>query len=186
MPHIEIKFNDLVFEPKVQLYCLNPNFKCPNYNNNWACPPEAPYLEDRLSKFEKFYLIIFKLDIKSHSQSIRKKHPNFSLQRILNRIYSKRLTEKGLEMKIYRFLDNYDEYYEEKIVLWGGHCQLCYDKLKKGCSKPNGEPCRFPDKKRYSMEAIGINVDKTVKNVNIELEWPPNDFLYRFGLICFK
>lgn len=186
MPHIEITYNDLKFEPEVQKLCLNPKFKCPNYNNNWACPPEAPYLEEELARYKLFFLIFFRFDIKPYSHSLRKKHPKWTHQRILNRVYSKRLTESGLEMEIFRFLDNYEGNFSENKVLWGGHCNFCYLKLKKGCSKSDNESCRFPDDRRYSMEAVGINVDKTVRNLGFDLEWPPKKHLFRFGLMCFK
>ena len=44
----------------------------------------------------------------------------------------------------------------------------------------------YPDKKRYSMEAVGIDVTAVTKNLNIPIEWPPTNHIYRFGLICFK
>ncbi|MFW9770939.1 MAG: DUF2284 domain-containing protein, partial [Candidatus Thorarchaeota archaeon] len=50
----------------------------------------------------------------------------------------------------------------------------------------SNKPCRYPNEIRYSMEAVGIDVDKTVKKLNIKLEWPPKNYAYRFSLICFK
>ncbi|MCJ7648379.1 MAG: DUF2284 domain-containing protein, partial [Candidatus Lokiarchaeota archaeon] len=74
--------------------------------------------------------------------------------------------------------------YNEKFILWDGYCRICF-KEGKNCTYDDGIPCRYPDKKRFSMEAVGIDVDKTVKNVNIEIEWPPINYAYRFGLICY-
>ena len=69
---------------------------------------------------------------------------------------------------------------EEHILEIQGHCDFC----KWKCPNRNSPPCRAGG--LPSMEAVGINVDKTVKNLNIEIEWPPTNFIYRFGLVCFK
>ena len=47
------------------------------------------------------------------------------------------------------------------------------------------EGCRYSDKNRYSMEAVGIEVTKTVRALNFEIQWPPKNHVYRFGLVCF-
>ncbi|MHA1412798.1 MAG: DUF2284 domain-containing protein, partial [Promethearchaeota archaeon] len=49
-----------------------------------------------------------------------------------------------------------------------------------------GQPCRYPDKIRYSMEAVGINVTETVRKLNFKIEWPPKKHVYRFGVACLK
>jgi hypothetical protein len=36
------------------------------------------------------------------------------------------------------------------------------------------------------MEAVGIHVTDTVKNLNLDIEWPPTNHVYRFGLVCLK
>jgi hypothetical protein len=36
------------------------------------------------------------------------------------------------------------------------------------------------------MEAVGIYVTQTVRNLNFNIEWPPIEYVYRFGLVCFK
>jgi len=186
MPFIEIKFNDIVFDPKVQTYCVNPNFKCPNYHHNWSCPPVAPYLEEEISCFQKFFLTYFQFDLKSYIRETRSKHPNWSEERIRNRVFSKEITRKGLDIEINQFLEMSQEPFQEKIILVGGHCQICHDRRDGDCTYDSGEPCRYPDEMRYSMEAVGINVDKTVKSLNFSLEWPPKRWIYRFGLICFR
>jgi predicted metal-binding protein len=70
---------------------------------------------------------------------------------------------------------------ENNLILWDGYCRICHKEGLK-CTYDSGEPCRY--KPRYSMEAVGINVDQTVKNAGFNLEWPPKKFAYRFGLIC--
>ena len=88
--------------------------------------------------------------------------------------------------EVLNFLEKCQNNYKEKLVLWDGFCRICYNSQDKKCTYDSGKPCRYPNKKRYSMEAVGIDVTKTVKNLNFDLEWPPKDFVYRFGLVCLK
>ena len=104
----------------------------------------------------------------------------------LNDLYMKNLLRDELEKEILQFLTNFTANYEDKLVLWDGFCRLCYNKKDLGCTYDSGKPCRYPNKIRYSMEAVGIDVNKTVKNLDFKLEWPPTRFLYSFGLICLK
>ncbi|MHA2131125.1 MAG: DUF2284 domain-containing protein, partial [Promethearchaeota archaeon] len=73
-----------------------------------------------------------------------------------------------------------------KLVLLGGFCRVCYNQKDKGCTYDSGDPCRYPDRRQYSMEAVGIHVTDTVKNLNLDIEWPPTNHVYRFGLVCLK
>jgi predicted metal-binding protein len=186
MPYLEIKLGDIIFDPKVQTYCVSPNFKCPNYGHSWACPPEAPYFEERVSKFREFYLIYYQLNLNEHVKKERVKNPELSENQIKNRILIGNFLRNKLEIEIFTFLDNYQNNYDEKLVLWDGFCRVCSNEVDKGCNYDSGEPCRYPDKKRYSMEAVGIDVTKTVNKLNLNIEWPPTNYAYRFGLVCFK
>jgi len=186
MPFIEINFENIVFDPKIQTYCNNANFKCPNYSHSWACPPEAPYLEEKVSKFKKFFIIYYQVDLNKYVKKEKEKYPNRSVQRIKTSLYRKNLVRDYLEKEILKFLDEYDGDYEEKLVLWDGFCRVCYNKKDKCCTYDSGKPCRYPSAIRYSMEAVGIDVDKTVSNLDIKLEWPPVNYAYRFSLACFK
>ena len=186
MPYVEVKLKDIIFDPKVQSYCNNPKFRCPNYNHSWCCPPNAPYLEDKVSEFKKFFIIYFQFDLKFYIKEVKAKHPRRSEQRIRNMFFMKIYVSDNLEKEIFRFLKDNERNYEDKLILWDGHCRICLNKKDKGCTYDSGKPCRYPDKKRYSMEAVGLHVTNTVKNLNIDIEWPPVNHYYRFGLVCFK
>ena len=185
MPFQEIKFQDLVFDEKVQTYCANPQFKCPFYGHSWACPPEAPFLEDMVSSFKRFFLIYYEFNLRKYVKKIKEKHPNRSENRIKNSFYRKEFIRDYLEKEIIQFLENYEKPYKEKLILWDGHCRLCF---KEGeiCTYDDKQPCRYPEKLTHSMTGAGINTTSTVKNLDIDIEWPPMKFSYRFGLVCFK
>jgi predicted metal-binding protein len=186
MPYLEIKSGDIIFDPKVQTYCVSPNFKCPSYGHSWACPPVAPYLEEKISKFSKFYLIYYQFDINEYIEKEKAIHPKSSETKLKNKILIGNFLRNKLEKEIYAFLANNQKNHDEKCVLWDGYCRVCSNTVDKGCNYDSGEPCRHPDKIRYSMEAVGIDVTKMVQKLNLNIEWPPTNYVYRFGLVCFK
>jgi len=185
MPYIKISFDQITFDKQVQTYCNNPKFQCPYYGHSWTCPPEAPYLEKKVSQFKEFHLVYHQFDVESYVNKVKEKHPKRSENKIKSSIYIKSFVLDYLEKEVYDFLDKFQDNYNDKLVLWHGHCRVC-GKESKICTYDSGKQCRYPNKKRYSMEAVGINVDKTVRNLNINLEWPPVNYVYHFGLVCFK
>jgi len=186
LPFLEINLDNIIFNPKVQLYCVNSNFKCPSYGHSWACPPKAPYLEQEVSKYIKFYLIFVKFNLISYIEKQKLKNPKRNEVSIRNAFFMKNLMRDKLEQEIKLCINGQLKSYNEKLILWDGFCRLCLNKKDRGCTHDLGDPCRYPDKIRYSMEAVGIDVTKTVKNLDFNLEWPPNEFVYRFGLVCCK
>ncbi|TXT59581.1 MAG: hypothetical protein BAJALOKI2v1_190005 [Promethearchaeota archaeon] len=188
MPWKRINKKDIKFDPEVQTYCVSEQFNCPNYNHSWACPPEAPYLEEEiLQNYRKFYLVYSKMQLnqkitteqRSGNKSSRNRSKNLSSLQKYNLIRNK------IEQEIEKFLNDPPEDFEEVRVLWDGHCRICEEQGKK-CTYDEGIACRYPEKIRYSMEAVGIHVTKTVKKVDIDIEWPPRNHIYRFALICLK
>ncbi|MFX1345577.1 MAG: DUF2284 domain-containing protein [Promethearchaeota archaeon] len=186
MPFLEIKLGEIIFDPKVQTYCINPNFRCPNYGHSWACPPEAPYLKEFLSKFKEFFLIYYELNLNTYLKEEKDKKEDLSEESIKNKLYTAGFLRNKLEKEIYMFLEENQGKYKEKFILWDGYCRVCSNKEDKGCTYDSGKPCRYPNKKRYSMEAVGIDVTTTVTNLKLNIEWPPTNYVYRFGLICFR
>ena len=73
--------------------------------------------------------------------------------------------KKDMSRELYEM----EKEYPGSISLSAGSCDLCKEE---GCSRVKGEPCRYPDQMRYSIESIGGNVGKTVsKLMGYELEW---------------
>ncbi|MFO8017631.1 MAG: DUF2284 domain-containing protein [Promethearchaeia archaeon] len=186
MPSIEINFQDIVFNKAIQTYCKNSEFTCPHYGHSWACPPEAPYLEEDVSKYSKYLLVYVKFNLEEYIEKIRAKHSNRKKSHIITSIYRKELVRSQFAEEMRECISHLSSEFGDILVLWDGYCKLCEERLNKPCTYDDGEACRFPEDIRYSMEAVGINVSETAKNVGIHVEWPPKTYLYRFGLICFK
>jgi predicted metal-binding protein len=123
-------------------------------------------LEEKVSNYPKHVLVYIKRD--THHTA----HNNASLK-------------EEFEREMLSAAEQVRKKSTDIHLLWGGHCTLCHTRLGKNCSYDFNEPCRFPEEIRYSMEAVGINVDSTVQNVNMSIEWPPTDYIYKFGLISY-
>ncbi|MFW9929738.1 MAG: DUF2284 domain-containing protein, partial [Candidatus Thorarchaeota archaeon] len=126
-----------------------------------------------IMSYQKYYLIYTKFDL------------NKEEEKGISNQYSYNYMREIMEVEMEKFLQEYQGKLKELRVLWDGHCRIC-EKENKKCSIELDTSCRYPDEIRYSMEAIGIDVTKTVKNVNLDIEWPPITHIYRFGLVCAK
>ncbi|MBD3211152.1 MAG: hypothetical protein GF311_00985 [Candidatus Lokiarchaeota archaeon] len=186
MPFRQINFKDILFDPNVQKFCVSEQFQCPNYNHSWACPPAAPYSKEKVSKFSKFFLIYTKFNMIEYVKRQKRKYPNRSEKRIRNNFYCKNDIREDLEKEVKSFFEDFVEHYKEKLILWGGHCRICEKNGYKYCSYDDEEACRFPEKIRYSMEAVGIHVTKMVKALDLDIEWPPKNYYYRFALVALR
>ena len=78
-----------------------------------------------------------------------------------------------------------EEKFPGSVSLSAGSCSLCHD----NCTRPDGLPCRYPDKLRYSIESLGGNVGLTLSQcMGIDLEWMeegrlPHYFVLVSGLL---
>ena len=187
MPFVQIKYEDIYFDPKVQELCVSPSFKCPNYNHAWSCPPAAPYLEKAISTYKEFYLIYSMFDLEAYIKREKEKRPNRSEYYIKNTfLLRKSFEQNDLEDEFKSFLSLYDRKYKKRLLLYDGTCRFCKIQKAGKCTFDSGEPCRFLKDKRYSMEAVGIEVVRTVLELKLDIEYPSNKYTYRFGLACLK
>jgi predicted metal-binding protein len=147
----------------------------------------APYLEKAISTYKEFYLIYSMFDLETYIRKEREKKPNRSEFFIKNTfLLTKSFELNDLESEFNKFLAQYNKKYKKKLLLYDGTCRLCSLRKKGKCTFDAGEPCRFPKDKRYSMEAVGIEVIRTVRELKLDIEYPSNKYSYRFGLACFK
>jgi predicted metal-binding protein len=187
MPSIEIKYEEIFFDPKVQTMCVSPSFTCPHYNHSHSCPPSAPYLEQELSNYRKYYLIYSRFNLSEYVKEQKIKHPKRSEQRIKYFFYMNNLYKEDLKEEVEKFLSDYNGKSEEMLLLYDGTCRICLNDRDNGCTFDSGKLCRYPDKQMFSMEAIGIEVIRTAAKLpNRDFEYPSKTYSYRFGLVCIK
>lgn len=123
---------------------------CPYYNLSYTCPPNSPKYTVYTKDFENTLVIAMYTSI-DEENSINDIHP------YLRRLLSDMLIP--LEIKFNGLLTD------------GGRCRYCDE-----CTYVDNLPCRFPEKIRFSMEAMGIDLDKVCNEIlNHKIVWDNND-----------
>ena len=126
--------------------------RCSNFDKVWSCPSYDFEPEEYWKKYNSLYVLGYKINFDGSESEER------SLE-IMAEVKAK-VTDELFELESAR---------PGSISLSAGSCSLCG---KGNCTRTSGAPCRHPDKMRYSIEALGGNVGKTVHDLlGIELEW---------------
>lgn len=142
---------------------------CVNYGKKYSCPPFAPNFEFLMENKEGLFVVLFKCDLKEINST------EYNKIRIANVCLKSRM------VKLMRFLENKFG----TIFLSTGACNLC-----KSCKVKLNESCKYPDKKRYSLEAVGIDCDDLCESLfKTSLLWYKNKKSPQYscvvcGLIC--
>lgn len=154
-----IKLSDIIFEERVKLNC----FYCTKYNINWRCPPNIPDLNyyNIISEYDNLAIVYIIMDINNNFDFIR--------------IDSTNKLHKSLLVLEQYFWNNNNSLATSFI---GGSCKLCQN----GCDK---DKCKQPLRARIPIEAIGINVIKTLQNIGININFPITNQLFRGGMILW-
>jgi predicted metal-binding protein len=145
-PTQKVKVNKKLFKQM----CKNG---CPNYNQKFGCPPLSPSFKDVVKEKELFLLaMVLKLN-----QFNKHNYQEYLKIRIANSVLKSRIE------KVMRKL--------EKVTrtkfLSTGACRLC-----KPCQKKISNPCKHPDKRRYSLESLGVDCNHLTKNAfGLPLKW---------------
>lgn len=145
---VQTYIKDYVNVEEFLTYCQ----ACKNYDRKWCCPSfDFDPIQDYWLKYKTFFItgkkMILEEEEKQNWENLMKK------------------VKEELTEELYRE----EEKMPGSISLSAGSCQICGEGH---CSKIKGEPCRFPQKMRYSIEALGGNVGLTAsKLLGINLEW---------------
>lgn len=160
----EMKEADIAAADYVEKYVRAEEFikycrECPNFGKLWSCPE---YDFDTAEYFNKHRMLkVIGLRI-IYSPGEREK--TYTKEEMARAISSGLKAER-------KALDEYLRKLEEETggtALNAGSCTLCPE----GCARPEGRPCRFPDKMRYSLESLGADITATIGDLlDIELKW---------------
>ena len=132
---------------RVQGYCQ----ACEKFGQYWSCPP---FVADPLESFPAWSLAVI----------ICQQIP---LQAGLGR---EQVLERFLEARLEfaRRLEESLEGHTGHTCLIAGHCSGC-----PSCTRSKGEPCRCPERLRYSLEAVGFDVTGLAEGLAGQtLDWP--------------
>jgi len=136
-------------------YCVG----CSNHEKNGGCAWCAP----DFNKLAKNYPLFHIISLQSTYDTILK----FEKMAIFHRLSNlERLTANIMNKLAAKYIESVTE---KSYLISQGNCRSC---RSKGCVVADGEKCVHPTRRRYSLEATGINVVKTVKKqLDIKLLW---------------
>lgn len=138
---------------------------CGFYGACWTCPPDAGSIEELMEQAKRHtHTLVFQtvhpledsFDIEGmHEASV--KH-----NRLVQAVNSAARAE-----------------HPGCLVLGAGTCGVCAR-----CTKPDGDPCRFPEKAVVSLEACGIDVAQLAKAAGLKYINGVNTVTY-FGAVLY-
>ncbi len=132
---------------------------CPNYGNLWSCPPYDFDVEDYWRQFA--YIQVYATQILFDREDTQRTYDSCELQQIMEEILGK---EKA---RLAGWMEQKEKEYPGSRALSAGSCMLCAS-----CCRKEKQPCRHPERMRYSIESLGGNVGKTAsKLLGVELMW---------------
>ena len=140
---------------RIRQYCL----QCPGYGTSWGCPP---FDFDPATVTDGFKTVVVtgttiefdeetRAASKTADQSARvgRQAMNEVWNTLLPRLYEMEREMPGSRCFTFR-------------------CVLCPE----GCTRPQGKPCRHPERLRHSLEAVGFDVEAITRDLlGIDLEW---------------
>ena len=144
---------------------------CDNFGTNLACPPFSPYLLDYIGTRSYAKVICIRMP---------KEYFNFADENVYRECFR---TAKGiLEENLLALRE------AGHLIAGAGYCKAC-----EKCVAADGveKECRYPDKKIYSLESLGVNLTGLMRTCfDIKLEWCADDqsidFICSIGAAFFE
>lgn len=174
---LEINKDSIHITMKTKQWCTLPyknNKKgCPNYNRNILCPPNSPYFGSYIDNYNYFYLIYAIFDFKTYKEIKKIDTPNKTDAQISCVRYWQGSIKRLLKLHIKDiYTNNFNNITNFHLL---------------GCG--SGFKSNFFVKFQqyiYSMESVGIDVFRTLKNNNINFDIKAIDKVNLVCLLCSK
>ena len=140
--------------------------RCNNYGKKWSCPDLQFNALEKIGEYDKFLLRMITINYDTDKIDYLRSLPVGDIKKqsfhIESRIFNNELLQTEESLK-------------NAMAVYSTTCILC---AKGSCTRPQGKPCRHPETMRVSLEAMGINVTKLVKDLFChEILWEKNDVL---------
>ena len=132
--------------------------QCPRYGKTWSCPPEAPSLDEMREKVKSYARGIL-------VQTVGQLEDSYDWDGIQD-------AAKSQSASFGMLWEALDPRYPRLFPMGTGGCSKC-----EKCTYPD-EPCRFPDRMAYSMEACGLYVSKVCTDNGAKYNNGPNTITY--------
>jgi len=177
--------NKVVVDERVQMKCRYP--PCNNYGKNLMCPPytmSAKEFREIVGKYK--YAIALQREVPINDELKAMITGDTSFIDLNKSAEYHAIIEKEKEI-VGKEMGTLISAIERKAFLKGYYLSLGLAMLGDGCNLcPVCElkyPCKHPWEARPSMEALGIDVTRTMKNAGLQLLWGSKDIMTLNGLI---
>jgi predicted metal-binding protein len=168
-----VEFDPKLLEPQQSIRDLCTQNKCGYFNKHYMCPPYIGSLGE------------IKAKLRNYQKGILIQHPQ-PLDVMKDR-------EGLIQSKIafHRTILNIEDYCRNIISLrgtelehiWGligGTCELC-----RPCKAAINEPCPYPQQARTSLEALGVDVVRLLKEHGLDCDFHPDRITWT-GCLLFR
>lgn len=153
MYQVEVQVKTLTVPEWLEKYCRPEKFvplcrECPQYGKNWSCPPGMTTAEALAGDYR--YVQVIGLKVKYDEQVLREaEHSPQRTEELRQETY-----EAAKKKLLQALLALEREFPGSKTIMAGG-CTLC-----RTCARVQGEPCRYPEKMRYSYSGLGFDLGR--------------------------
>lgn len=136
---------------------------CPSYGKDWSCPPGQPNPFTYFEPYHTAYLIAVKI------------HFDPEFRKTITDAEGMEWVRKNIYQKVQRELQitllNMEQQNPNSLSI--STCLLC-----ETCARADNQPCRHPEKRRYSMTTLGFNMTKLLKQeFDTDLVWSGDNTL---------
>jgi len=173
----------IVTDERVQLKCRYP--PCRHYGRNLMCPPFTPsasQFKGFLSRYRRAILVEVEDRVPQNIRRTLSSEKRYA-ELIKDESFLKRYDRWHVKVwrKLHKVVSEIEREafrgnYYFSLGLGAEHCALC-----QRCDVESS--CKNPLMARPSMEAVGIDVHKTVKNAGLPLRWNPYHTIHLYGLV---
>ena len=145
-------------------YCEPERFRdacasCPEYGKVWSCPPGVPEPQQAFSAFRTVYIIGVRVDYAPETVAAARTPELTELLRANTYgVVKKALLSTLLEL---------ERAVPGSWTVAAGRCEQC-----ERCTRRDGQPCRKPERMRYSFSAFGFDLVKISEELlDLKLLW---------------
>ncbi len=125
--------------------------ECRGYGKAWACPPYDFAPIEIWRGYNR--LLLYGKKVVLPEALCREEHERGELARLYNSMLA------PIKTALLDELFAMERETPGSMALSAGGCDIC-----ESCTRPEGKPCRFPEKKRFSVESIGGDVIRSIED----------------------
>ena len=161
-----IPFEKVIFDERCESLC---KYGCKNYKRKYCCPPESIKLLEVIRKRDYNWALLA-----ATTTPLPESISGFK-KRFLNRNKELEIQNISTDLDLLFTKNQMDH-----IILSGGSCKKCQI-----CSKIQNKNCKKPQLKLTSMEAVGIDCQKTLSSAGFDFEMPARNSINRCTTVLF-